>query len=74
MLKSLPYSTYFSPRNLVLLVASLTFCGHTELSLVASSSSLYQLPDFQMPLPENRGATVRNLQAFQVPSDPDFLF
>ncbi len=56
-------------RNLVLLVASLSFCGHTELAMpaAAASSSLYQLPDFQMPLPENRGTTVRNLQAFQVP-------
>ncbi len=55
-------------RNLVLLVASLSFCGHTELAMpaAAASSSLYQLPDFQMPLPENRGTTVRNLQAFQV--------
>jgi hypothetical protein len=54
----------------VLLVASLSFCGHTELSMpaAAASSSLYQLPDFQMPLPENRGTTVRNLQAFQVPT------
>jgi hypothetical protein len=57
-----------APRNLVLLVASLSFCGHTELAMPAAvaSSSLYQLPDFQMPIPENRGATVRNLQAFQV--------
>ena len=31
-----------------------------------ASSSLYQLPDFEMPVPENRGSTVRNLQAFQV--------
>ena len=55
-------------RNLVLLVASLSFCGHTELppASVAATSSLYQLPDFEMPLPENRGSTVRNLQAFQV--------
>ena len=56
-------------RNLVLLVASLSFCGHTELppASVAATSSLYQLPDFEMPVPENRGSTVRNLQAFQVP-------
>lgn len=55
-------------RNLVLLVASLTFCGHTELttSLPTTQSSLYQLPDFEMPVPENRGSTVRNVHAFQV--------
>ena len=87
-----------SIRNLVLLVASLAFCGHTELPAgpeqvrklhskelykrqetqrevlsteiiyepAQASSSLYQLPDFEMPVPENRGSTVRNLQAFQV--------
>jgi hypothetical protein len=55
-------------RNLVLLVASLAFCGHTELPAgpVQAASSLYQLPDFEMPVAENRGSTVRNLQAFQV--------
>ena len=55
-------------RNLVLLVASLTFCGHTDLPPppVTANSSLYQLQDFEMPVPENRGSTVRNLQAFQV--------
>ena len=49
-------------------MASLTFCGHTELASagVNTQSSLYQLPDFEMPVPENRGSTVRNLQAFQV--------
>ena len=57
-------------RNLVLLVASLTFCGHTELPMTSvhtsGQSSLYQLPDFEMPAPENRGSTVRNIHAFQV--------
>ena len=54
-------------RNLVLLVASLTFCGHTELNTtISTQSSLYQLPDFEMPVPENRGSTVRNIHAFQV--------
>ena len=49
---------------------SLTFCGHTELAPAATTqSSLYQLPDFEMPVPENRGSTVRNLQAFQVGFD-----
>ena len=57
-------------RNLVLLVASLTFCGHTELPppTAAVTSSLYQLPGFTTPVPENRGSTVRNIQAFQVRS------
>ena len=55
-------------RNLVLLVASLTFCGHTELPppTAAVTSSLYQLQGFTSPVPENRGSTVRNIQAFQV--------
>ena len=49
------------------MIFSLTFCGHTELAPAATTqSSLYQLPDFEMPVPENRGSTVRNLQAFQV--------
>ena len=50
------------------MVASLTFCGHTDLAqpAVLANSSLYQLEDFEMPVPENRGSTVRNLQAFQV--------
>ena len=55
-------------RNLVLLVASLTFCGYTELKMPASVSSLslYQLDSFEQPEPINRGSTVRNLLAFQV--------
>ena len=55
-------------RNLVLLVASLSFCGHAELPPApdTTASSLYQLEHWQMPSPENRGSTVRNLQAFQV--------
>jgi len=56
-------------RNLVLLVASLTFCGHTELKIpptLASSSTLYQMDSFELPEPVNRGSTVRNLLAFQV--------
>ena len=55
-------------RNLVLLVASLSFCGHTELPLppALSCSSLYQLPGFSIPDPANNGATVRNIHAFQV--------
>ena len=52
------------------MIFSLTFCGHTELAPAATTqSSLYQLPDFEMPVPENRGSTVRNLQAFQVGFD-----
>ena len=57
-------------RNLVLLVASLSFCGHAELktSSVAdiASISLFQLASFEMPEPENKGSTVRNVLAFQV--------
>ena len=57
-------------RNLVLLVASLSFLGYTELpsSTVSdvASISLFQLNSFELPQPENRGSTVRNLLAFQV--------
>lgn len=56
-------------RNLVLLVASLTFCGHQELKMPCSSigsGTLYQLDSFEQPEPINRGSTVRNLLAFQV--------
>lgn len=44
-------------RNLVLLVASLTFCGHIELkipSTLTSSSTLYQMESFEIPEPINR--------------------
>ncbi len=60
--------SYEAIRNLVLLVASLSFCGHTELKQTTSSSSstLYELDSFVRPEPENKGSTVRNLQAFQV--------
>ena len=55
-------------RNLVLLVASLTFCGHIQLKMssVATSTSLYQLESFEIPEPQNKGSTVRNVLAFQV--------
>ena len=55
-------------RNLVLLVASLTFCGHTQLkmSTSATSTTLYQLESFEIPEPQNKGSTVRNVLAFQV--------
>jgi hypothetical protein len=47
-------------RNLVLLIASLSFCGHTELkpaSSTAPSTFLFQMENFQMPEPENNGET-----------------
>eukprot|EP00094_Tigriopus_californicus_P005213 TCALIF_05026-PB protein Name:"Similar to WDFY3 WD repeat and FYVE domain-containing protein 3 (Homo sapiens)" AED:0.04 eAED:0.04 QI:7/0.93/0.68/1/1/1/16/134/3650 len=46
-------------RNLVLLVASLSFCGHTELTLnpIAANASLYELESFQMPEPDNKGSS-----------------
>ncbi|XP_040570676.1 WD repeat and FYVE domain-containing protein 3 isoform X2 [Lepeophtheirus salmonis] len=53
-------------RNLVLLVASLSFCGTTELKPNTSMMSHYQLPNFQLPEPENQGNTVKNIHAFQV--------
>ena len=57
-------------RNLVLLVASLSFCGHQELRPSSiqdvSAISLFQLSSFELPEPENKGSTVRNLHAFQV--------
>ncbi len=53
-------------RNLVLLIASLTFCGHAELKMPQAASSLYQLETFEYPEPQNKGSTVRNVLAFQV--------
>lgn len=57
-------------RNLVLLIASLTFCGHNQLKMsttaTSSSATLYQLESFEIPVPEKKGSTVSNLFAFQV--------
>ncbi|KAH0568814.1 WD repeat and FYVE domain-containing protein 3 [Cotesia glomerata] len=54
-------------RNLVLMLASLTMCGHTELKpSQASMGSLFQMLGFSLPQPSNRGGSVRNIQAFQV--------
>ncbi|XP_058804217.1 WD repeat and FYVE domain-containing protein 3 isoform X1 [Phymastichus coffea] len=54
-------------RNLVLMLASLTMCGHTELKpSTASMGSLFQMLNFTLPQPSNRGGSVRNIQAFQV--------
>ncbi|XP_059488715.1 WD repeat and FYVE domain-containing protein 3 [Neocloeon triangulifer] len=54
-------------RNLVLLLASLTMCGHNELQpSQASVGSLFRIMGFLLPQPAGRGASVRNIQAFQV--------
>nr|CAD7590088.1 unnamed protein product [Timema genevievae] len=54
-------------RNLVLMVASLSMCGYIELRpSQASMGSLFQMMGFTLPLPSGRGASVRNIQAFQV--------
>ncbi|KAJ4438846.1 hypothetical protein ANN_14799 [Periplaneta americana] len=54
-------------RNLVLMVASLTMCGYKELQPShASMGSLFQMMGFTLPQPSGRGASVRNIQAFQV--------
>ncbi|CAL4106427.1 unnamed protein product, partial [Meganyctiphanes norvegica] len=54
-------------RNLVLLVSSLSYCGYIELKpSSASQGSLYHLPNFSLPVPSGRGASVRNVQAFNV--------
>jgi WD repeat and FYVE domain-containing protein 3 len=54
-------------RNLVLLVASLTMCGHNELQpSQASVGSLFRIMGFLLPQPSGRGSSVRNIQAFQV--------
>ena len=45
-------------RNLVLLIASLSFCGFTEMkpsSSTSPSTFLFQMENFQMPEPENKG-------------------
>ncbi|XP_012287062.1 WD repeat and FYVE domain-containing protein 3 isoform X1 [Orussus abietinus] len=54
-------------RNLVLMLASLTMCGHTELKPSQTSmGSLFQMLGFTLPQPSNRGGSVRNVQAFKV--------
>ncbi|XP_043271793.1 WD repeat and FYVE domain-containing protein 3 isoform X2 [Venturia canescens] len=54
-------------RNLVLMLASLTMCGHIELKPTqASMGSLFQMLGFSLPQPSNRGGSVRNIQAFTV--------
>ncbi|KAK8719520.1 hypothetical protein OTU49_013984, partial [Cherax quadricarinatus] len=54
-------------RNLVLLVSSLSYCGYIELKpSSASVGSLFHIPGFTLPVPSGRGASVRNVQAFNV--------
>ncbi|XP_068245244.1 WD repeat and FYVE domain-containing protein 3 isoform X2 [Palaemon carinicauda] len=54
-------------RNLVLLVSSLSYCGYVELKpSSASIGSLFHMPGFTLPVPSGRGASVRNVQAFNV--------
>ncbi|XP_014211622.1 WD repeat and FYVE domain-containing protein 3 [Copidosoma floridanum] len=54
-------------RNLVLTLASLTMCGHTELkSSTASMGSLFKMLNFVLPQPSNQGGSVRNIHSFQV--------
>lgn len=48
-------------RNLVLMLASLTMCGHTELKpSQASMGSLFQMLGFILPQPSNRGNFIEN--------------
>lgn len=48
-------------RNLVLMLASLTMCGHTELKpSQASMGSLFQMLGFTLPQPSNRGNFTEN--------------
>ena len=53
-------------ENLVSLTSSLTYLGEERIGEPISTNSLYQLPDFCLPEPEDKGLTVRNLNAFQV--------
>ncbi|XP_050700499.1 WD repeat and FYVE domain-containing protein 3-like isoform X2 [Eriocheir sinensis] len=54
-------------RNLVLLVSSLSYCGYVELKPTSASvGSLFHIPGFTLPVPSGRGASVRNVQAFNV--------
>uniref|UniRef100_A0A1B6CRC4 Uncharacterized protein n=1 Tax=Clastoptera arizonana TaxID=38151 RepID=A0A1B6CRC4_9HEMI len=54
-------------RNLVLMIASLSMCGYTEIRPnPGSMGTLFQIMGFTMPQPSGRGASVRNIQAFQV--------
>lgn len=52
-------------RNLVLMLASLTMCGHTELKpSTASMGSLFQMLNFTLPQPSNRGKFTINDNSF----------
>ena len=43
-------------RNLVLMIPSLTMCGHTELRpSQASTGTLFKMLNFTLPQPTNRG-------------------
>nr|XP_032805834.1 WD repeat and FYVE domain-containing protein 3-like isoform X3 [Petromyzon marinus] len=54
-------------RDLIMLVASLTTCGATELrATTGGSARAFVLPGFILPQPSGRGLSVRNVQAFSV--------
>ncbi|XP_043246907.1 WD repeat and FYVE domain-containing protein 3-like, partial [Amphibalanus amphitrite] len=54
-------------RNLVLLLASLAMCGHTELQpSQAAAGTPFKLSGFSVPQPSGLGTSVRNVHAFQV--------
>ena len=56
-------------RNLVFLISSLAQVGFQELrppAGVSSTGSLFQLPNFSVPVPAGKGSSVRNVHAFQV--------
>ncbi|KAF2366372.1 protein of unknown function DUF4704 [Trinorchestia longiramus] len=54
-------------RNLVLLVVSLSYCGHSQpRPSLHPSTSLYTIPGFTLPAPASRGCSVRNVSAFGV--------
>ncbi|XP_047736202.1 WD repeat and FYVE domain-containing protein 3, partial [Hyalella azteca] len=54
-------------RNLVLLVASLCYCGHSQpRPSLHPSTALYTVPGFVLPTPSNKGCSVRNVAAFGV--------
>ena len=53
-------------ENLVSLASSLTYVGEERIPEPTATNCLYQLPEFCLPEPEDKGLTVKNLNAFQV--------
>ena len=53
-------------EKLVILISTLCYLGDDKMIDAVVTSSLYQLPDFCLPEPDDKGVTVKNINAFQV--------